>query len=157
MSGFAARTQVSVGKSRNEIEELLLKAGATGFVSGWDSQTGRHVIEFKVPALDSVRVIRLEVPLPGLEDREVTHTPTGNERDRSQRDAVWDQLCRQRWRQMKLILQAKLEAIEVGITTIEREFLADLVMPNGQTLSQVISPQLNNALQGTAQLSLTLD
>lgn len=157
MSGFAAKTSVSVGKSRGEIEEMLLKAGAIGFASGWDADSGRHVIQFKVPSLDSVRVIRLEVPLPDLDDPEVTKTPTGKLRPKQQRDAAWDQLCRQRWRQMKLILQAKLEAISVGITTIEREFLADLVMPTGQTLSQVILPQLNNALEGSAHLSLTMD
>ena len=41
-----------------------------------------------------------------------------------------------------LIVKAKLEAIEAGISTIEREFLADVVMPNNQTVGQWLAPQI---------------
>ena len=49
---------------------------------------------------------------------------------------------RQRWRALVLIVKAKLEAIEAGISTLEREFLADIIMPNNQTVGQWLAPQI---------------
>jgi hypothetical protein len=44
-------------------------------------------------------------------------------------------------------VRAKLEAVQSGITTLEREFLSDIVMPNNQTVSQWLAPQLDAAYQ----------
>ena len=46
-------------------------------------------------------------------------------------DAKRGQACRQRWRALLLIIRAKLEAVESGITTLESEFLANIVLPDG--------------------------
>ena len=45
--------------------------------------------------------------------------------------AAWEQVCRQRWRALLLIIRAKLEAVASGITTLENEFLANIVLPDG--------------------------
>lgn len=154
MSGFASNTDVPISKSRLEIEAMLQRNGATGIASAWDGDTGRHFLEFKIPVLDAVRIVRIEVPMPSIDDPETRYTPTGKLRESSAAQRSWEQACKQRWRQMKLILHAKLEAIRVGISTVEREFLADLVMPDGRTVGQHALPHLPNALDGGSALAL---
>ena len=44
------------------------------------------------------------------------------------------------------MLKAKLEAVEAGITTIEQEFLADMVLPGDGTVGEVLLPRLDEAL-----------
>lgn len=46
---------------------------------------------------------------------------------------------------LKLVIQAKLEAVEAGITTFEDEFLAHLVLPSGETFGEWAAPQLERA------------
>ena len=45
-----------------------------------------------------------------------------------------------------LVLKAKLEAVEAGITTIEQEFLADMVLPGDVTVGEALLPRLDDAL-----------
>lgn len=56
-----------------------------------------------------------------------------------------EQEIRRAWRLLLLLLKAKLEAVREGATTIEREFMADTVMPNGQTFTEYAQPQLEQA------------
>jgi hypothetical protein len=49
---------------------------------------------------------------------------------------------RQRWRALSLVIKAKLESVESGIATIEQEFLANIVTPGGQTMAELLVPQL---------------
>ena len=44
-------------------------------------------------------------------------------------------------------VKAKLEAVESGISTIEREFFYDIVLPNGETIGEWMAPQLETAYQ----------
>lgn len=60
------------------------------------------------------------------------------------RDA-YEQEIRRRWRSLLLVVKAKLTAVADGISTVEREFLADLVIPTGQTLAEWLAPQLEAA------------
>jgi NMD protein affecting ribosome stability and mRNA decay len=41
---------------------------------------------------------------------------------------------RRSWRLVLLLIKAKLEAVREGATTFEREFLADMVTPDGRTV-----------------------
>jgi hypothetical protein len=43
--------------------------------------------------------------------------------------AQWDQAYRERWRWLVLLTKAKLEIVRVGVSTCEREFFADLLLP----------------------------
>ena len=49
---------------------------------------------------------------------------------------------RRAWRLVLLLIKAKLEAVREGATTIEREFFADMLLPNGQTVHQAAAPEL---------------
>lgn len=46
-----------------------------------------------------------------------------------------------------LIVKAKLEAVETGISTIEREFFYDVVLPDGKTVGEWMAPQLETVYQ----------
>lgn len=124
MSRYAARTSVPVQRSKAEIEDILTRYGASAFASGWGE--GKAVIQFDAAG----RRIRFELPLPIQPEKRLD---------------AWEQQCRQRWRCLVLILKAKLEAVESGITTIEDEFLAHIVLPGGKTLGQWARPQVAEA------------
>lgn len=125
---YAKRTEVSSAKSRAEIEKTLTRYGATSFAYGWEEQ--HAAIGFKVDG----RQIRFVLPMPDRSGREFTHTPTGLKRTPSSVEAVYDQAVRQRWRALALVVKAKLEAVASGIVTLEQEFYAQIVLPNGRTV-----------------------
>lgn len=140
MSKFAAQTSVSSEKSRAEIEQILSRYGANRFMYGWHDESA--VIAFEM----SHRQIRFVLPLPSRNGKEFTHTPTGKVR-KSQADVekVYDQAVRQKWRALALVIKAKLEAVESGITIFEDEFMAHVVLPNGQTTGEWARPQIQSA------------
>jgi len=55
--------------------------------------------------------------------------------------------CRQKWRALALVIKAKLEAVESGISVFEDEFMAAIVMPNGRTVSEEIRPRIAAAYE----------
>lgn len=138
MSRYAAQTEVSVEKSKGEIERILSRYGATAFMYGWDGM--RALVQFK--AKD--RYVRFLLPMPDRND--FRRTP-GGRRSRSEADVdkAWEQAQRQTWRALKLVIQAKLEAVEAGITTFEDEFMAHIVLPNQQTVGDWLRPQIEEA------------
>ena len=79
-------------------------------------------------------------------EREFTHTPARNtRRSEAQVGAAYEQAVRQRWRALALVIKAKLEAVETGITSFEEEFLAHIVLPSGQTVGAWMVPQVEKA------------
>ena len=116
MSRYASRTRVPVSKSRSEIETIVMRYKADQFGSAMDIERGRAMIQFRLKTW----LVRFILPLPNR-----------NEQDQ-----------RQRWRALALVIKAKLEAVESGITTIEEEFLAHVVTPEGQTFGEWAVPQL---------------
>jgi len=119
MSRYAEKTDVSSDRSRSEIEKTLARYGANKFMYGWED--GRAIVCFE---MNSKRV-RFELPLPDRNDREITHTPGRDlERTPPQQAKEYEQRVKQKWRALCLVIKAKLEATETGITTFEEEFLA---------------------------------
>lgn len=111
---------------------------------GWEAE--RAVIQFRM----SERVIRFVVPMPDRNDREFTITPTGKKRSATQATAAWEQATRQRWRALALVVKAKLEAVDSGITEFEDEFLAHIVLPGGSTAGAWLRPQIADAYENQA-------
>src|SRR5699024_6116634 len=105
-------------------------ASAFGYVTG----QGHAAIEFVARG----RRIRFMLALPDPQDREITHTPTGQVRARQSVEKVYDQAVRQRWRALVLLVKAKLEAVESGIVEFETEFLAQTVLPSGRTVEEEV-------------------
>lgn len=139
---YAEKTAVSVSRTKAEIEELVQKYGADQFVSGYKSDTA--VIGFSMGG----RQIRFLLQLPDKGDRKYWYTPgRGQRRTEEGAHTAWEQACSSRWRALYLIVKAKLEAVEAGISTVEREFFYDIVLPDGRTAGEWMAPQIEAAYQ----------
>jgi hypothetical protein len=159
VSRYAEGTSVSVERSRAEVEKVLQRYGASGFGYAWDRREERAcaqsscktrplveceqkhnwLVKTAVRELVHVtfklkeRVVRLDVPMP-------TELEAGSK-------ARMEQAMRQRWRALVLVLKAKLEAVESGISTLEAEFLANMVMRNGMTIGQAMLHRLPEVVE----------
>lgn len=136
MPRYAAQTEVSSDRSRAEIERTLRRYGATAFAYGWEGNQAQ--VGFKL----ADRQIRFRLPLPDPRSREFTLTPTGRDRSAASAEEAYEQAVRQRWRALALVIKAKLEAVEAGISTVEDEFLAHIALPDGRTVGDWLGPQL---------------
>ena len=142
MARYAENTSVSSEASRGEIERTLQRYGATGFAYGWEADIA--MIGFKMRG----RQIKFVLTMPDRSSREFTHTAARNwPREPAAAQAEWEKACRQRWRALALVVKAKLEAVEAGITTFEDEFLAATLLPNGSTVGQWAHEQIEQAYQ----------
>ncbi len=147
---YAEKTSVSVSRTKADIEDLVQKHGADQFVSGYKGDIA--VIGFSMEG----RQIRFFLPLPDKNASEYWHTPgRGQRRTEEGAYAAWEQACRSRWRALYLIVKAKLEAVEAGISTVEREFFYDIVLPDGRTAGEWMAPQIEEAYQ-TGQMPAML-
>jgi len=153
MSGkYASQTAVSIDRSRVDIERCLERYGARGFYYG--SEADRAMIGFRVLGEHGRMVaVRMHLGLPDPDADEFTKTPTGKDRTGQAARQAWEQSCRSRWRALLLIVKAKLEAVSVGITTIEREFMPDVLLGDGRTIGEVVEEQ-RAALEGGERLLL---
>ena len=111
---YAARTQVPVAKSRMEIENTITRYKADQF--GIALTSDKAMIQFRMKQW----MLRFILPLPNTTEQ--------------------DQ--RQRWRALALIIKAKFEAVESKVTTLEEEFEAHIVMPDGKTMHEHLAPKL---------------
>jgi hypothetical protein len=123
---YATKTAVPVDRSQAEIRKILTKYGAAGFAYG--EQGPLNIIMFEMQG----RRIKFILPMP--------NKPSGNATNATIK--TYDQMCRTRWRALVLAIKAKLECVESGITTLEQEFLAHIVLPNGQMVGEAMAPQI---------------
>ncbi|HEY2848339.1 MAG TPA: hypothetical protein VGI97_00550 [Gemmatimonadaceae bacterium] len=145
MSRYAENTSVPADRSRAEIDKILTRYGASGFGYSWER---REVAINPVPAHAprteqrdfaaivfqfKERRVRLDVPMP-----------TAREAGTAERA---ERATRQRWRALLLVIKAKLEAVESGISTLEQEFLAHVVTESGRTIGEIIIPQISEAVR----------
>lgn len=150
MGKYAENTTVSVEKSRAEIESTLARYGADQFSYGRDDSRGMAVIQFRAHG----RHIRFVLCLPARNEQRFVAHSRGRRSDGAASKA-WEQSCRQRWRALALCIKAKLEAVESSISEFEDEFLANIVLPDGQTASEFLRPQIAQAYE-TGQMPETL-
>lgn len=137
---YAEKTTVSVTKTKADIEDLIIRYGADQFISGFKENLA--VIGFTM----ANRQIKFLLPLPDKTDKIFWYTAgRGQKRSDDAAYAAWEQACRSKWRALYLIIKAKLEAVESGISTVEREFLYEIVLPDGRTAGEWMLPQINEA------------
>jgi hypothetical protein len=113
---YAQGTDVSVAKSKAEVDALLGKHGATQRGVMNDDEKSLASILFALAG----RCYRIDVPLPKSGEQEQ----------------------RERWRAVVLMVKAKLELVAIGASSVEREFLADLIMADGHKLADHIRNRL---------------
>lgn len=138
---YAASTDVPADRSRAEIEKAVRRYGGRRFMYGWeeDGNTPRAVVAFVIDE----RQVRFLLPMPNSQSREFTHTPARkNLRSDAEREKAYEQAVRSRWRSLGLVIRAKLEAVAAGIVTFEDEFMAHLVLPEGDTVADRMRPVL---------------
>ena len=146
---YAKNTNVASELSRLEIEKILIKYGADNFA--YATANGQALIGFTM----NDRQVKFLLPLPKLAD--FKFTPTGRTRTENSQYTEWEQACRQRWRALKLVIQAKLEAVECGISVFEDEFMANIVLPGGVTVGDFMKPQIEAAyLSGASPAMLPM-
>jgi len=143
MRRYANQTSVSPVRSRAEIERTLSRYGASGFMYGW-SERGA-VLGFML----NEKQYKVILKMP--EKTMFARSEKGRRRTASQTDQAYEQATRQRWRAMALVIKAKLEAVQSNISTVESEFLAWMVLPNGETVGQWMAPQID-AIYSTGKM-----
>jgi len=144
--GYAENTSVSSERSRMEIERTLARYGAKEFFYGWKEHA--EVVGFKM----SDRNVRFEVKPPSEKDPTICRTPAGRDRAPGQIEEAMAQEVRRRWRALLLVVKAKLEAVHSGISTLEQEFLAHIVLPNGRLVGEYVAPVIDRAYKSGRML-----
>jgi hypothetical protein len=131
---YAQDTKVPVGQSKNELETLLRKAGAGQMVMGSDAARDMIMVGFTIEA----RQFRIKA---------TTARPS--------RRCDAEQLEREAWRALVLIVKAKLEVVAMGHSDLQTEFLANIVLPDGSTVADDVLPKIAAAYElGTMPMLL---
>lgn len=148
---YASKTEVPVEKTEQDIKTMLKKFGADQIVTQWSED--KSIIGFRVQNL----VIKITLYLPTADDPEVTFGPSGRRKSAEEARGALNQLHRSYWRSMLLIIKAKIEAIEKNVSTVEREFYPDVVLPGGLTMAEYIGPHIGQIRAGAPVSSLMLE
>ena len=129
---YAARTEVSSSQSQGEVKDMLKRAGSDRISVFEDRE------QSSVAFAMQDRFYRITVPMKAK-----AANPAQEERVS--------------WRLVVLMVKAKLEAVAQGATTFEREFLADMLMPDGRTVYETTREPLRLAYEsGKMPTSLLL-
>jgi hypothetical protein len=156
---YAKGTSVSVERSKAELDTLLGKHGAAQRAIMHDEPAGFAAVVFVLRG----RKYKIEVPMPtpAAVTPKAAAEPRGwsgwDEARRAQWVRLqWEQACRERWRGLVLLVKAKLEIVRMGVSTFEREFLADLMLPDGHTAHQTIGAYMERLIADGYQQPLAL-
>lgn len=140
---YAAQTDVPVSRSRDEIERTLTRFGATAFAY-MSASDGKVAVQFEIEGLR----VMMRLQLPARQD--FRYDSRGKVRTDSAIERDWEQACRQRWRTLAAGVKAKLALVDDGVSTIEAEFLAGVLLPDGSTVGERMEPRLREiASSGT--------
>jgi hypothetical protein len=135
MSQYATTTGVSVDRSKAELENVLRRFGASQFA--YMSCPTQSLIGFIIKG----RRIEFTITLPNRDD--FKHTPKqGYLRVDSDIEKHWEQACRTAWRELVLLIKAKLVGISSNTTTLDNEFLAYIALPDGGTIGTEFGKQV---------------
>lgn len=140
---YASKTEVSGENSQLEIKRILTRYGASKFLF-YEEETSA-VVMFEMHD----RRVKFSLPFPKMDDFKFTEVRR-TMRSPAEQKKAFEQGCRQRWRALVLAIKAKLEAVESNIATFEQEFLSYIVLPNQQTVSEFVLPQLEAAYNSGA-------
>jgi hypothetical protein len=121
---------------RDDIKQTLARFDASAFACA-SSAEGQIANSFEVKR---IRVLLRRQP-PRRE--QVAGDKRGHDLAAATTGCDWEQACRQRWRSLANGVKAKLALIDDDISTIERIYLADIVVPStGQTYRELAVPAI---------------
>ena len=130
---YAEGTKVTVESSRGEITGILAKHGCQ--TMAWGTQPTGDTLQFTLGG----HLFRFTINKPTWQEvsaflREQGRDPSRVYDPNATVAAEW----RRRWRAHVLLIKAKLEFIEGGDTTLEREFMPYTVLKSGETLGELM-------------------
>lgn len=123
MTHYAADTTVSPEQSIAEIADLIRKYGGQHVNVAFDHSANSTVIRWTMAGWP----VQVVIPLPFETDYAVT--PAGRPRTRAQARSQWQQEIRRRHRTLKLLVQAQLEAAQIGVYGIDTQTLIQMPQP----------------------------
>ena len=133
MTRYAEGTKVSVESSRGEITGILTKHGIDRIAQMVGPDGDQLVFEL------AGQSYRLQIRRPTLEEVKERYVADGGRWNLVyDPQAKVDQEWRRRWRATVLLLKAKLEFIDSGDSTIEREMMPYLLVKGNQTLEDLL-------------------
>lgn len=137
MAGYAEKTKVTTAASEAEIRQTISRFGAVDALCG--QIEGHATVIFK----HNGRGYNIRVQLPDKEADEFWYTP-GRRLDRTEAQAydAWEQACRVKWRELALLIKAKLVACSNDVAQFENEFLAYVMLPGGRSVGDLAEQQL---------------
>lgn len=119
---YASTTKVPVSQTKNDIEKLVTKYECEAFGIMTDKKGAQ--VAFQMQS----RNILFKITVP-----------------------EHPQEARARWRALLLVVKAKMESVDAGIEEFEEAFLANIVMPGGQTVSEMARPIIENHYNGVGE------
>ena len=128
MSRYAEGTRVSVASSRGEITGILAKHGC--HTMAWGTEPSGDTLMFALGG----HQFRFAITKPTWNDLAGRYARPWT----IDKPAAIDREWMRRWRAHVLLIKAKLEFIEGGDTTLEREFLPYAVLRDGRTLGELV-------------------
>jgi len=129
---YAEGTQVSVESSRGEITGILAKHGVVSMM--WGTEPMGDVLQFSLQGKSFRFVIAKPRPEEVRERDGGQYTYPGNIDWVAKTAQEW----KRRWRAHVLLLKAKLEFIEGGDTTLEKEFMPYMLTSDGRTIGELV-------------------
>jgi len=133
---YAKDTTVTVERSLDEIRSTVKRYGASKIATYEDDD--RVVFAFEMRQ----RQVKFVMPLPQKKDYVYEENNRYGKKGQFSPNA-YEQGVRQRWRALLLCIKAKLESVESGIETFDEAFMAQLVLPSGDTMGAWAKPQLD--------------
>ena len=136
MSGlYAKRTTVTAQKTAGDILTLLRGRGVTKTAMYEDERSAQIAFEMDGAAF------RIALPLPDPNQKDF-HYHSRGVRTQTESLRLYDAELNRRWRALFMVIKAKIVAVEEGISTMQAEFVGNVVLGDGRTVSETYAPQL---------------
>lgn len=147
--GYAAGTTVAASQTQGEIMGLLGSRGVTKIATFVEPQKFSLAFEHGgVP-------YRVTLPLPDPDAARFTKYKQGSvwfDRTENAARELYEKELNRRWRAFGMVIKAKIVAVEEGISTMEAEFIGNLVLKGGRTVAETYSEDLP-ALAASGQVA----
>lgn len=116
-TNYVRGASITAAASQSEIQQMLMASGATGL--RWHREDGKAAIAFRAGPRRFRMVLALPHTADGLPPRVTAYATAKAHHD----------LARQRWRQLSLLIRAKLDAVDSDIAGFDEEFLGYVLDP----------------------------
>lgn len=134
MARYAYGTKVTVETSRGEITGILAKHGVD--TMAWGTNPVGDQLQFELGG----HRFRFLIAKPSLDDAKAAYLDAGKSEwgwnHQADQAGALAAEWRRRWRAHVLLIKAKLEFIDSGDTTLEREFMPYMLVAGGATLGE---------------------